>query len=146
MRRATDCVTKNTESRLVAMICAPVGLRKIHERRALGHAGIVHQDVDRPDVLLDLARPRLRPRPCRSHRTAPRPRSRPIAFTVARHGRASRPLMIDARARRHVAFRDGAADAAARAGDEREAAGEIEHACSWGFLDAGGQARPTIEV
>ena len=37
----------------------PVGFGKFGERHALGHAGIVHQDVDRPDVLLDLLDRRL---------------------------------------------------------------------------------------
>ena len=64
----------------------------------------------------------------------------PIAFTAASTAAASRPLIEHARARRHVAFRDGAADAAAGAGDEREAAGEIEQLVHGRFLRQGGEA------
>ena len=47
------------------------------------------------------------------------------------------PVDQHARARRDVAFRDGAADAAAGAGDERKAPGEVEHG-HWRSFDKAG--------
>jgi len=118
---------------------APVSLGKIDDRRTLGHAGVVHQDVDWPDVLFDLRNGRFDGL-LAGHIERSRERICTDRLRGRRHGARVPPIDDDARTRRHVAFRDGAADAAARAGDERKAAGEVEHFVHGGSFGRRGRA------
>ena len=121
-------VSRNTAVRLTSSTAVPVGVGHAHEQAVLGDAGIVDEDVDAFELGFRLLAERL-------DLVAVRQIGREQFYAVAEFG-GQRLQLLDARA---VQADDGAlrvqhagdrlADAAGCAGDERLAAGQIEHVC-----------------
>ena len=96
--------------------------------RVAGDAGVVHQDVDRPERARHALEQRGHGRLARDV-ALPRPRAAAAGLDGCDHvGRRVRPLFVgdaDSRAAFRQQFGDAAADAARAAGDDGDTAGEL---------------------
>ena len=129
MPRATALDDKEHAVEIGAHEFAPGVLGIVFERRAALDAGVVDEDVDRPDLGLDRVEPRPRSEPARSRRTPQRWASAPSARKrVDRRvdGRSRSAVDDDARPGAGEAASEREADAGGRAGDQGDGPGEAE--------------------